>query len=136
MVCSHTHEVFGTHFFIQSHQFLRVPAFSFPEWNDVLVAVGGRVPVVGEMMLIMAVARLVHAPGVPVAVHLVAEAEEHRLAEVAHGRGTRPDDRVLVITSAGCNALDYALSGASVLAVDVKILHDVMQSVMKISIGT
>jgi S-adenosylmethionine-diacylglycerol 3-amino-3-carboxypropyl transferase len=31
----------------------------------------------------------------------------------------RPNDRVLVITSAGCNALDYALSGASVLAVDV-----------------
>jgi S-adenosylmethionine-diacylglycerol 3-amino-3-carboxypropyl transferase len=30
-----------------------------------------------------------------------------------------PDDRVLVITSAGCNALDYALSGARVLAVDV-----------------
>ena len=28
-------------------------------------------------------------------------------------------DRVLVITSAGCNALDYALSGARVLAVDV-----------------
>ena len=31
----------------------------------------------------------------------------------------RPEDRVLVITSAGCNALDYALSGAHVLAVDV-----------------
>jgi S-adenosylmethionine-diacylglycerol 3-amino-3-carboxypropyl transferase len=30
-----------------------------------------------------------------------------------------PGDRVLVITSAGCNALDYALSGASILAVDV-----------------
>lgn len=30
-----------------------------------------------------------------------------------------PADRVLVITSAGCNALDYALSGARVLAVDV-----------------
>jgi S-adenosylmethionine-diacylglycerol 3-amino-3-carboxypropyl transferase len=30
-----------------------------------------------------------------------------------------PDDRVLVITSAGCNALDYALVGARVLAVDV-----------------
>src|SRR5262245_10627874 len=30
-----------------------------------------------------------------------------------------PRDRVLVITSAGCNALDYALSGARVLAVDV-----------------
>jgi S-adenosylmethionine-diacylglycerol 3-amino-3-carboxypropyl transferase len=29
-----------------------------------------------------------------------------------------PADRVLVITSAGCNALDYALSGAAVLAVD------------------
>jgi S-adenosylmethionine-diacylglycerol 3-amino-3-carboxypropyl transferase len=29
-----------------------------------------------------------------------------------------PDDRVLVITSAGCNALDYALSGAQVVAVD------------------
>lgn len=29
-----------------------------------------------------------------------------------------PDDRVLVITSAGCNALDYALLGARVLAVD------------------
>jgi len=29
-----------------------------------------------------------------------------------------PDDRVLVITSAGCNALDYALTGAEVLAVD------------------
>jgi len=31
----------------------------------------------------------------------------------------RFEDRVLVITSAGCNALDYALSGARVLAVDV-----------------
>jgi len=31
----------------------------------------------------------------------------------------RPEDRVLVITSAGCNALDYALTGARVLAVDV-----------------
>jgi S-adenosylmethionine-diacylglycerol 3-amino-3-carboxypropyl transferase len=31
----------------------------------------------------------------------------------------RPDDRVLAITSAGCNALDYALLGARVLAVDV-----------------
>jgi S-adenosylmethionine-diacylglycerol 3-amino-3-carboxypropyl transferase len=30
-----------------------------------------------------------------------------------------PQDRVLVITSAGCNALDYALTGARVLAVDV-----------------
>ncbi len=29
-----------------------------------------------------------------------------------------PADRVLVITSAGCNALDYALLGARVLAVD------------------
>jgi S-adenosylmethionine-diacylglycerol 3-amino-3-carboxypropyl transferase len=29
-----------------------------------------------------------------------------------------PSDRVLVITSAGCNALDYALLGAKVLAVD------------------
>ena len=33
--------------------------------------------------------------------------------------GLTPQDRVLVITSAGCNALDYALSGARVLAVDV-----------------
>ncbi len=33
--------------------------------------------------------------------------------------GLTRDDRVLVITSAGCNALDYALSGARVLAVDV-----------------
>jgi S-adenosylmethionine-diacylglycerol 3-amino-3-carboxypropyl transferase len=30
----------------------------------------------------------------------------------------QPTDRVLVITSAGCNALDYALTGAEVLAVD------------------
>jgi S-adenosylmethionine-diacylglycerol 3-amino-3-carboxypropyl transferase len=30
-----------------------------------------------------------------------------------------PDDRVVVITSAGCNALDYALLGARVLGVDV-----------------
>lgn len=29
-----------------------------------------------------------------------------------------PSDRVLVITSAGCNALDYALTGAQVVAVD------------------
>jgi S-adenosylmethionine-diacylglycerol 3-amino-3-carboxypropyl transferase len=29
------------------------------------------------------------------------------------------NDRVLVVTSAGCNALDYALAGARVLAVDV-----------------
>ena len=28
------------------------------------------------------------------------------------------DDRVLAITSAGCNVLDYALSGAQVVAVD------------------
>jgi S-adenosylmethionine-diacylglycerol 3-amino-3-carboxypropyl transferase len=32
--------------------------------------------------------------------------------------GLEPRDRVLVITSAGCNALDYALVGARVLAVD------------------
>jgi S-adenosylmethionine-diacylglycerol 3-amino-3-carboxypropyl transferase len=32
--------------------------------------------------------------------------------------GLVPRDRVLVITSAGCNALDYALVGARVLAVD------------------
>ena len=32
----------------------------------------------------------------------------------------RPDDRVLVITSAGCNALDYLLAGpAEVNAVDM-----------------
>jgi S-adenosylmethionine-diacylglycerol 3-amino-3-carboxypropyl transferase len=31
----------------------------------------------------------------------------------------RPAERLLVITSAGCNALDYALLGARVLAVDV-----------------
>jgi S-adenosylmethionine-diacylglycerol 3-amino-3-carboxypropyl transferase len=60
-----------------------------------------------------------------------------RLFEVVHGRHIvynqcwedpavdrqalrlTPDDRVLVITSAGCNALDYALVGARVLAVDV-----------------
>ena len=30
----------------------------------------------------------------------------------------QPTDRVLVITSAGCNALDYALLGAQVVAVD------------------
>jgi S-adenosylmethionine-diacylglycerol 3-amino-3-carboxypropyl transferase len=30
----------------------------------------------------------------------------------------RPRDRVLAITSAGCNVLDYALSGARVVAVD------------------
>ena len=29
-----------------------------------------------------------------------------------------PGDRVLVITSAGCNELDYALRGRAVLAVD------------------
>jgi S-adenosylmethionine-diacylglycerol 3-amino-3-carboxypropyl transferase len=33
--------------------------------------------------------------------------------------GLTAQDRVLVITSAGCNALDYALTGARVLAVDV-----------------
>ena len=32
--------------------------------------------------------------------------------------GLGPDDRVLAITSAGCNVLDYALRGARVLAVD------------------
>jgi S-adenosylmethionine-diacylglycerol 3-amino-3-carboxypropyl transferase len=32
--------------------------------------------------------------------------------------GLTPQDRVMVITSAGCNALDYALLGARVLAVD------------------
>jgi S-adenosylmethionine-diacylglycerol 3-amino-3-carboxypropyl transferase len=30
----------------------------------------------------------------------------------------QPSDRLLVITSAGCNALDYALTGAEILAVD------------------
>jgi S-adenosylmethionine-diacylglycerol 3-amino-3-carboxypropyl transferase len=33
--------------------------------------------------------------------------------------GLTRGDRVLVITSAGCNALDYALLGARVVAVDV-----------------
>src|SRR5215831_18072793 len=32
--------------------------------------------------------------------------------------GLGPADRVIVITSAGCNALDYALTGARVVAVD------------------
>lgn len=32
--------------------------------------------------------------------------------------GLGPDDRVLAITSAGCNVLDYALRGAHVVAVD------------------
>jgi S-adenosylmethionine-diacylglycerol 3-amino-3-carboxypropyl transferase len=36
----------------------------------------------------------------------------------------QPSDRVLVITSAGCNALDYALTGAEVLAVDANPLQN------------
>jgi S-adenosylmethionine-diacylglycerol 3-amino-3-carboxypropyl transferase len=42
--------------------------------------------------------------------------EDPALDRAALGLG--PADRVLVITSAGCNALDYALTGACVVAVD------------------
>jgi len=42
--------------------------------------------------------------------------EDPRVDELA--LRLRSDDRVLAITSAGCNVLDYALSGARVLAVD------------------
>ena len=38
--------------------------------------------------------------------------------------GLQPSDHVLVITSAGCNALDYALTGAEVLAVDANPLQN------------
>lgn len=43
--------------------------------------------------------------------------EDPALDREALGLSSR--DRVLVITSAGCNALDYALAGSQVLAVDV-----------------
>jgi S-adenosylmethionine-diacylglycerol 3-amino-3-carboxypropyl transferase len=48
--------------------------------------------------------------------------EDPRVDEMA--LRLRSDDRVLAITSAGCNVLDYALSGAQVLAVDANPLQN------------
>jgi S-adenosylmethionine-diacylglycerol 3-amino-3-carboxypropyl transferase len=47
----------------------------------------------------------------------------------------RPDDRVLVITSAGCNALDYLLAGAGeVNAVDVNPIQNALLELKKAAI--
>lgn len=46
-----------------------------------------------------------------------------------------PDDRVLVLTSAGCNALDYALEGPSgVLAVDVNPIQNALLELKQVAI--
>lgn len=46
-----------------------------------------------------------------------------------------PDDRVLVITSAGCNSLDYALDGpAAVLAVDVNPIQNALLELKQVAI--
>lgn len=47
----------------------------------------------------------------------------------------RPEDRVLVITSAGCNALDYLLAGAGeVNAVDVNPIQNALLELKKVAI--
>ena len=48
----------------------------------------------------------------------------------------QPNDRVLVITSAGCNALDYALTGAEVLAVDANPRQNHLLELKRAGIST
>jgi S-adenosylmethionine-diacylglycerol 3-amino-3-carboxypropyl transferase len=47
-----------------------------------------------------------------------------------------PRDRVLVITSAGCNALDYALVGAQVIAVDANARQNYLLELKRAGIKT
>src|SRR5947199_6424030 len=47
----------------------------------------------------------------------------------------QPDDRILVISSAGCNALDYLLAGAGeVNAVDVNPIQNALLELKKVCI--
>ena len=70
---AHAHEVLGACLGVHRHEPIGVPVLGLPQRNDLFVAVLARMAVVLQVMLVVAVARLVHAPGVPVAV------QRHRL---------------------------------------------------------
>ena len=69
VVGSHADEVFGAGLFVEGHQAVGIPLLGLPERDDVLVTVGGGVAKVLPMILVLAVALLVHVAGIPVAVH-------------------------------------------------------------------
>ena len=69
VVRAHADEVLRPGLLVELHQTVGVPLLRLPQRDDVLVAELRRMPVVLEVILVMLVARLVHAAGVPVAVH-------------------------------------------------------------------
>ena len=69
VVRAHADEVLRPGLLVELHQAVRVPFLRLPQRDDVLVAELRRMAVVLQVILVMLVARLVHAPRVPVAVH-------------------------------------------------------------------
>src|SRR5690348_15121102 len=66
---THADEIAGAGAFVEAHEPIRVPLFSFPKRDDVLVTVSGGMAVVLEMIFVLSVTLLIKLPGVPVAVH-------------------------------------------------------------------
>jgi hypothetical protein len=90
VVHAHAHEVPGPGLLVERHEAIGVPLLGLPQRDDVLVPLLGRVSVVVEMVLVLPVPLLVHAPGVPVAGH------RHRLRPPV-----RPDPELRVAEPLG-----------------------------------
>jgi hypothetical protein len=60
-------EIFCPRFDIKGHQRIGIPPLGFPERDDVLVTIGGRVAVVPEVAFVLRAALKIHVAGIPVA---------------------------------------------------------------------
>ena len=69
VVRAHAHEVLGPGLLVELHQAIGIPLLGLPQGDDVLVAELRGVAVMLEVVLVVLAALLVHAAGVPVAVH-------------------------------------------------------------------
>ena len=69
VVRAHADEILRPGLLVELHEAVGVPLLGLPERNDVLVAELRRMAVVLQVVLVMAAALVVHAAGVPVAVH-------------------------------------------------------------------
>ena len=69
VVRAHADEVLRPGLLVKLHQAVGVPLLGLPQGDDVLVAELRRMAVVCQVILVVLVALLVHAAGVPVAVH-------------------------------------------------------------------
>ena len=52
-MAAHTHEVFRTGFFIQCHEFFRIPFFSLPERNNIFITLDGGMPITIQVILVI-----------------------------------------------------------------------------------